>query len=64
MCSSDLRCIIKAGHMLVPDAPGLGIDLDLDACRRFPPGTYSLRHYGGTLTNIRPLDARPYYEWR
>jgi galactonate dehydratase len=58
------HCEIADGHMLISDAPGLGVDLDLEACAAHPPGTYSLRHYGGTLTSIRPLDARPFYTWR
>jgi galactonate dehydratase len=57
-------CIIENGAMLVSDAPGLGIDLDEAACAAHPPGSYTLRHYGGGLTAIRPLDARPYYTRR
>ncbi len=57
-------CIIEAGEMLVPQGPGLGVDIDVEACAKRPPGTYSLRHYGGALTAIRPLDARPFYTWR
>jgi galactonate dehydratase len=56
--------MIEAGEMLVPTAPGLGVDLDVGACAKRPPGTYSLRHYGGTLTAIRPVDARPFYARR
>ncbi len=56
--------VIEAGHMLIPTGPGLGIDIDEAACAAHPPGTYSLRHYGGNLTSIRPLDAKPFYTWK
>ena len=49
------------GLMRVPMAPGLGVDIDVAACAKRPPGTYALRHYGGTLTNIRPVDAKPFF---
>ncbi len=52
--------MIENGEMLVPQGPGLGVDLNLEALTRYPPKTYSLRHYGGTLTNIRPVDAKPF----
>ena len=29
-----------------------------------PPGTHGLRHYGGALTDIRPMNARPFYAMR
>lgn len=49
------------GAMKISDAPGLGIDLDEAACARHPYKHYDLRHYQGTLTDIRPPDARPFY---
>ena len=52
--------VIEGGAMLIPEGPGLGVDIDEEACAAYPPKTYSLRHYGGTLTNIRPLDAKPF----
>ena len=56
--------VIEGGAMLIPEGPGLGVDIDEEACAAHPPKTYSLRHYGGTLTNIRPLDAKPFYTRR
>lgn len=56
--------VIEDGMMLIPDAPGLGVDIDEEACAAHPPKTYSLRHYGGTLTAIRPVDAKPFYTVR
>ena len=45
------------GRMTIPDHPGLGIDLKLDAISGHPPQPTDLRHYKGTLTDIRPTDA-------
>jgi galactonate dehydratase len=56
--------VIADGAMLVLDAPGLGIELDEDACADHPPGTHGLRHYGGALTDIRPMNARPFNAMR
>jgi galactonate dehydratase len=43
--------------MTIPDHPGLGIDLNLEAIGRHPPQPTDLRHYKGTLTDIWPPDA-------
>lgn len=42
------RCVLKSGEMLIPDAPGLGIEIDEDACRSHPytfkpPGHFTKR---------------------
>lgn len=52
------------GRMEVPTAPGLGIDIDEAACRQHPYVRRRLRHYRGTLTDIRPPDAVPFYKTR
>jgi galactonate dehydratase len=48
---------LKDGMMSIPDAPGLGIDLNLDAIAAHPYEPKNLRHYTGDLTDIRPDDA-------
>lgn len=48
---------VENGRMTIPDHPGLGIDLNLEAIGRHPPQPTELRHYKGTLTDIRPSDA-------
>jgi galactonate dehydratase len=53
--------VLIDGEMLVSDAPGLGIDIDEEACAKYPHRPYPLRHYVGTLTDIRPPDAKPFY---
>lgn len=52
---------IVDGQMLIPTAPGLGIDIDEEACAAHPPKPYLLRHYNGNLTNIRPDDSVPFF---
>ena len=51
----------SAGKMSIPAAPGLGVELDEAACARHPYVARDLRHYQGTLTDIRPPDAQPFY---
>lgn len=52
---------LSAGKMSIPAAPGLGVELDEAACARHPYVARDLRHYQGTLTDIRPPDAQPFY---
>ena len=60
ICDEDLT--IKAGKMVIPDRPGLGIDLNETELLKHPYIWTELRHYRGDLTNIRPVDAVPYYK--
>lgn len=60
ICDEDLT--IKAGKMVIPDRPGLGIDLNETELLKHPYIRTELRHYRGDLTNIRPVDAVPYYK--
>ena len=58
---ADEKLVLRNGRMVIPDRPGLGIELDENALARHPFVPTQLRHYRGDLTNIRPPDARPYY---
>ena len=49
------------GMMTIPQTPGLGVTINEDACAEHPYKPYELRHYKGTLTDIRPADARPFF---
>ena len=60
ICDEDLT--IKAGKMVIPGRPGLGIDLNETELLKHPYIRTELRHYRGDLTNIRPVDAVPYYK--
>lgn len=53
--------VLVDGALLVPDAPGLGVDIDEEACLRYPHRPHALRHYIGKLTDIRPADAKPFF---
>jgi galactonate dehydratase len=50
------------GEMVIPDKPGLGLELNEAEAARHPYVPHDLRHYTGALTAIRPPDAVPY--WR
>lgn len=52
---------VHDGSMAIPQAPGLGIDIDESACEKHPYQPHPLRHYKGSLTNIRPVNAVPFY---
>lgn len=60
ICDEDLT--VKAGKMVIPERPGLGIDLNETELLKHPYIRTELRHYRGDLTNIRPVDAVPYYK--
>jgi len=52
---------LKDGHMIIPDAPGLGVDIDEEEILKHPYKQYRLRHYTGNLTDIRPIDEVGYF---
>jgi galactonate dehydratase len=60
ICPEHVRFV--GGRMTIPDAPGLGIELNEEAIARHPYEARDLRHYVGTLTDIRPADARSYFK--
>ena len=60
ICDEDLT--VKAGKMVIHERPGLGIDLNEAELLKHPYIRTELRHYRGDLTNIRPVDAVPYYK--
>ena len=47
--------------MYANDRPGLGVDIDEAAAAKHPFEPHFLRHYVGTLTNVRPPDSRDYF---
>jgi galactonate dehydratase len=42
------------GELTIPSTPGLGVDIDIEALAKHPYKPHELRHYDGTLTDIRP----------
>ncbi len=60
---TDERVTLLAdGSMPIPDAPGLGIDIDEGAIGAHPYQPRDLRHYTGALTDIRPPEATRTFE--
>ena len=49
------------GYMTIPDKPGLGIELNEEACLVHPYQPHTLRHYTGALTDIRPPETKFYF---
>ena len=48
------RVVYDNGNQLIPDGIGLGLELNEEACLKYPFQPIDLRHYKGTLTNVRP----------
>jgi len=49
------------GFMYIPDGPGLGIEINEEACLQHPYRVHTLRHYTGALTDIRPPKSEFYF---
>ena len=49
------------GRIAIPDRPGLGIEIDEEACLSHPYSPHTLRHYTGALTDIRPAKTKFYF---
>jgi len=49
------------GFMFIPDSPGLGIEINEEACLQHPYKVHTLRHYTGALTDIRPPRSEFYF---
>ena len=53
--------IFEDGYIRINDKPGLGIDVNVEAVEARPYHPINLRHYTGTLTEIRPKDDTIFY---
>lgn len=51
----------KDGYITIPDKPGLGIEINEEKCLKHPYKPHTLRHYDGTLTDIRPAKTEFYF---
>ena len=49
------------GCITIGDKPGLGIELNEEACLQHPYQPHTLRHYTGALTDIRPAKTAFYF---
>ena len=57
--NEDLR--YEDGFIYVPDKPGIGIEINEEACLAHPYQPHTLRHYTGALTDIRPPESKFYF---
>ena len=58
---STERVKFENSEMFIPDLPGLGIDINEEEIAKHPYECRNLRHYAGTLTDIRPVDSKGYF---
>ena len=58
---STERVKFQNSEMFIPDLPGLGIDINEEEIAKHPYECRNLRHYVGTLTDIRPADSKGYF---
>lgn len=49
------------GRIDVPDRPGIGNEINEEACLAHPYRPHTLRHYTGALTDIRPAETEFYF---
>ena len=53
--------VYEDGYILIPDKPGLGIEVNEEEILKRPYKPRNLRHYTGTVTDIRPKGDCTYY---
>lgn len=55
------RVVFDHGDIRIPEGVGLGLELNEENCMKYPFQPIDLRHYKGTLTNVRPAGQTSYY---
>ena len=55
------KVVYNDGFIMIGDAPGLGIEINEAEIANYPYKPRNLRHYTGTLTDIRPKDDTIFY---
>lgn len=58
---TDEKLKYEDGYIYIPDAPGIGVEIDEEACLAHPYTPHTLRHYTGALTDIRPAKSEFYF---
>ena len=53
--------VYENGRIRIGDKPGLGIELNEEECLKHPYVEHNLRHYTGSLTDIRPPKTEFYF---
>lgn len=59
ICNEEVK--FADGFMYINNRPGLGVDINEEAIKRYPFKPKFLRHYIGTLTDIRPEGSKSYF---
>lgn len=60
--SNEALTLTADGDVLIPDGPGLGIELDLDAIAEHPYQPHPMRLFTDAVADIRPNGARSYFQ--
>ena len=55
------KVVFNQGNIMIPERTGLGLTLNEENCQKYPFQPVDLRHYKGTLTDIRPADKTSTY---
>ena len=58
---TDENLVYKNGRITIGDKAGLGIELNEEECLKHPYCEHNLRHYNGSLTDIRPKKTEFYF---
>ena len=58
---TDEEVVFENGDLLIPDRPGLGIEVNEEVLAEYPYRPRNLRHYTGNVTDIRPKDDTVFY---
>lgn len=53
--------VFDEGCIRIPEGCGLGLEINEEACEKYPFQPIDLRHYKGTLTNVRPAGSTAFY---
>lgn len=60
--SNEALTLTDDGDILIPEGPGLGIELDLDAIAEHPYQPHPMRLFTDAVADIRPNGARSYFQ--
>jgi len=60
-CVTNENIKYEDGCLLIGDKPGLGIDVHVEEVLKRPYKPRNLRHYTGSLTDIRPTGDTFYF---
>ena len=58
---TDEEVVFENGDLLIPDRPGLGIEVNEEVLSEYPYRPRNLRHYTGNVTDIRPKGDTVFY---